>query len=176
MSASTWLAADERVGHQLVQVELDGVGPGAFELLGVVRPAAGPAAISGRDHGDRERLFQVLDLTEVEIGRQLIFLERGEERRGLGKTFRGGFHVVRRGRAARRRFAPRKSERTTSAEAPASWSWPAAWMMSLNGESPHDEGIAERQLPIMELVSFIGAVRLGVAEGRHGAVGFAASC
>ena len=74
----------ERVGRELVDVDLEGVGAGLLDQARVLDPALGGRAVQGRDHGDLDCRLDPLDLLQVVVRAEREDLRLGQVRRGFG--------------------------------------------------------------------------------------------
>lgn len=75
------------IGGQVVDVQLQGVGPGLLDHLAVVDPAAVGGAVETGDHRDRQRLLGLADQPEIGVGPGVVVLHLRQVRLGLGEAF-----------------------------------------------------------------------------------------
>ncbi len=72
------LAGGDDVGGDVIDVELEGIGPLVLELVGVAGPASGGVTVEAGDHRDRELGLGPPEQLEVVVDRGLEIVELGE--------------------------------------------------------------------------------------------------
>ena len=79
---------------QRIGIQLQGVGPGLFDLLGEAHPASRGGAVQAGQHGNAARALGALNLAKVSILPLPVVLVFGEIAQRLGKRFRAAIEVA----------------------------------------------------------------------------------
>ena len=75
-----------RVAGDEIDVQLQGVGPGFLDQLGVANPAAAGDAVEARDHRHGDGLLRLADQLQVGVRPHPVLVLAGEVREGLCET------------------------------------------------------------------------------------------